>query len=955
VEKIVTALSKNRVCWQKAIRGILFLSFLITADSARAFQEPAALPSLYESRIQPILAAHCYRCHGQNRHESNYRLDVRELALGSGDRGESPIVPGNADASPLIAMITGSDGEQMPPDDEGKPLDAEAIEAIRQWIDEGAEWPDELAGSAESRPETDHWSFQRPQEPVVPAPRAAGGSVPPSNEIDRFILESLRQEGLEFSERADRATLLRRLYLVMLGLLPTPQQVTAFVNDPSDDAWEKQVDAVLDSPHYGERWARHWLDLVRFGESTGYEVNRDRSNAWWYRDYVIDAFNSDKPYSKFICEQLAGDVLGVDEATGFLVGGPNDIVKSPDPGLTLMQRQDELADYVNTTSTTFLGLTVACARCHNHKFDPILQKDYFAIQAFFTGIRHGERRLFNKVPPEKRTEILATSDLLAARKKDLDALAASVPLDDSKNVLLSPAVNAKRNSDAFEPKEARFVRFLVKQTSEGEVCLDELEVFSIDNLNVALAESGARATSSGNYSGDPKHQLPHIHDGRFGNNFSWIASSVTDSWVQIELANPAQIVRVDWGRDRLGEFADRLAIEYRIELSVDGENWTSVSDSTRRQPFLVDGKEPEDAFISRLPTADQPAARQLLDEVRMLREKASDMESHAPMAYAGYFVSSEPVRRLHRGDPISPREVVSPDILSVLGSLSLDPQISESRLRLSLAEWIASPDNPLTARVMANRLWQWHFGRGLVATPSDFGVNGVPPTHPDLLDWLALRFMENGWSLKWLHRKILLSETWCQSARPQSKAKELDADCRLLWRFAPRRLEAEAIRDCVLQASGKLDLRAGGPGFLLFHVDRENVHHYFPLTEFSDEHFRRMIYTTKIRQEQDDVFDVFDCPDGGQTIPVRNRSTTPLQALNLFNSTFVNQRAANLAALATGNSPATRDQLRFLYNRVFLREPTEAELHEGETFVAGSDLASFCRAMLNANEFLFVY
>lgn len=325
------------------------------------------------------------------------------------------------------------------------------------------------------------------------------------------------------------------------------------------------------------------------------------------------------------------------------------------------------------------------------------------------------------------------------------------------------------------------------------------------------------------------------------------------------------------------------------------------------------------------------------------------------MAYVGTFMDKEPVRRLYRGDPASPRELVHPEIPAVLGAISPAAELSEGKLRLALADWIASAENPLAARVMVNRVWQWQFGTGIVATPSDFGVNGVPPTHPELLDWLALRFIENGWSLKWLHRKILLSDTWCQSARPDAKSMNVDAGCRFLWRFPPRRLEAEAIRDCVLQVSGKLDWRAGGPGFLLFEVNRENVHHYFPLTKYSDDHFRRMVYMTRIRQERDDVFGVFDCPDGGQTVPVRNRSTTPLQALNLFNSTFINQQAANLAALAESKAGNSRERICYLYERALLRQPTKDELEDSEKFVADLGLPAFCRALLNSNEFLFIY
>ncbi len=291
----------------------------------------------------------------------------------------------------------------------------------------------------------------------------------------------------------------------------------------------------------------------------------------------------------------------------------------------------------------------------------------------------------------------------------------------------------------------------------------------------------------------------------------------------------------------------------------------------------------------------------------------------------------------------------------VMGTLGLDKDTEESARRLKLAQWIASDDNPLTARVIVNRLWHYHFGRGIVSTPSDLGKNGSSPSHPEMLDWLAMRFIEHGWSLKWLHREILLSSTYQQSSQPRSDALARDADCRLLWRFPPRRLEAEAIRDCVLQITGKLNPKAGGPGFLLFKVDRENVHHYFPLEEFEPEHFRRMIYMTKIRQEQDEVFGVFDCPDGGQTIPDRSRSTTALQALNLLNSQFMIQQAGFLAErLKTAAGDDVAAQVRLAFELAFSRAPAPEELADALEFVQQYDLQAFCRALLNANEFLFV-
>ena len=390
--------------WAKGFAGtslctVLLLALLILAlQNAVAAQDSAAHDSAttkpvdFAREVLPILLSNCFDCHGDTQQSSSYRIDRRAAALAGGDWGEEPIVAGKPDESLLYRAIAGLDDDLvMPPEETGQKLKPEQIETIRRWIEQGADWPDAYSGEQGVVIATNHWSFQ-PLSLVEPPALDGGDAFASTSSIDGFIQRSLRQQGLELSPPADRPTLLRRLKLVMHGLLPTPQELEDFTAETTPAMWQQKwhqsVDQTLASNHYGERWASHWLDVVRFGESTGYEVNRDRENAWYYRDYVIESLNNDKPYDQFVMEQLAGDRLGVDVATGFLVGGPYDIVKSPDINLTLMQRQDELADYVNTTSTTFLGLTVACARCHNHKFDPILQRDYYALQAVFAGCRN---------------------------------------------------------------------------------------------------------------------------------------------------------------------------------------------------------------------------------------------------------------------------------------------------------------------------------------------------------------------------------------------------------------------------------------------------------------------------------------------------------------------------------------------------------------------------------------
>ncbi len=788
-----------------------------------------------------------------------------------------------------------------------------------------------------------HWAFQAVVRPAVPEAGDWG-----AGEVDAFIAAAQRGRGLSASPRADRRTLIRRLYLVLHGMPPTPEEVEAFVADRGPGAWGRLVERALASPRYGERFARHWLDIVRFAESNGFETNRERPNAYRYRDYVIAAFNGDKPYDQFIKEQLAGDASGADVATGFLVAGPYDIVKSPDPNLTLMQRQDELADMVNASGTTFLGITLGCARCHDHKFDPVSQRDYYALQAVFAGVSYGDRPVRREPGEAGRRRLAELKADLAAAEAELVALRERAAVATGEKGLREP-VSPTFNRDRFPPAAARFLRFTVGATNGGEPCLDELVALRPDGSNASL---GAKPSSSGDLRGYAIHKLAHINDGQFGNARSWISDTAGAGWVQLEFAEAEEIAGVEWARDREGRFADRLATVYRIEVSADGVEWREVASSGDRVPFGAEAA--PDAFVAQLPADEAERAGALLAEVGSARAEVAALEEGQP-AWVGNFSQPGATHVLYRGDPMAPREEVGPDAIAALGGLGLESGAAEQRRRLALAEWIASAENPLTARVMANRVWGFVFGAGIVETPSDFGGNGVPPTHPELLDWLAAELVDSGWSVKHLVRLMVESETFQQRAVARPDMAASDAGARFLWRFPPRRLEAEAIRDSVLAAAGTLDLRMGGPGFYLLDVDRENVVHYHPKEETGPAEWRRMIYLFKVRQEQDAVFGAFDCPDGGQAIPARSRSTTPLQALNLFNSRFTLDQAERFASrLGEEAGGAVQAQVARAFALLYGRPPDAAELADAEQFVATHGLAAFCRAMFNTNEFLFV-
>ena len=1121
----------------------------------------------FNTDIRPILVQHCLSCHGSQKQEGGLRLDQRAAAMRGGDSYTPVIVPKSSATSPLFQFVSREDADlKMPP--KGPRLSAAEVQTLQEWIDAGAEWPDSAADIGQR---SAHWSFQPLVRPAVPGSDAR-------HAIDAFVRAKLAEQNLAPNPPADRRTLIRRLSFDLLGVPPSPEEVAAFEADTDPHAYEQLVDRYLASPQFGERAARFWLDTVRFAESDGFETNQPRPNAWRYRDYVIDSFNRDLPYDQFVKQQLAGDQLGAGVATGFLVGGAMDLVKSPDPILTAQQRADELHDMVSTTGSVFLGLTVGCARCHSHKFDPIPQTDYYAMKAVFEGVMHGDREmtigqpaesekkaaelneqlaaieaqlrefeplaslretlfvkptdqertvhlhaqpapaiakgtqrgasldpgvgshwpnlsagyLYWKLPPqtdafawkpklsgtyrfwtswgcghvahstearylldrdgdlqttEDQREILRANHQRFADGSDLipeqplwsglkdagvvELLPESVVLlragDDEKYVAadvavfqaVSPAaspedrpalrvpVSRDLNVERFAPVRARHLRFTVLATSDVEPCIDELEVFasakregeapaeplppndalpqarlggSLALPNIALASLGTKATASGTYPNSDIHKLEHLNDGIYGNAKSWISNEKGRGWVQLEFTEPREISEVRWSRDRATppQYADRVATQYTIETSLDGQTWTAVASSGDRLPY---GMTVPGGRLIRAEGADAQLRFADLQTRRATLAKELAPLIEKPKAYAGQFVNPGPTYRLNRGDVSQPKEVVAPASLSELGTpVTLPADTPEPQRRLALAEWMVSPDNPLTARVIVNRLWLQHFGEGIVDTPSDLGANGGKPTHPELLNWLACELREPTsvafssakgrsfaeqkttlpWSLKHIHRLICLSETYRQSSAPREDGVAVDAASRLLWRYPPRRLEAEAIRDAILTVSGNLDLTPGGPGFDLFEANTNYVKVYNSKRDFVRDDFRRMVYQSKPRMQLEDTFGTFDCPDAGQVTPKRTSSTTALQALSLLNSPFLLQqslafaeRVEESAGRQAGSlSHAERVDRAFLL--AFGRPATPDERVAAVKLVEQHGLPMLCRALYNTHEFVTV-
>jgi hypothetical protein len=911
------------------MRCLVFCLLLISASFVHADDS-------FTQSIAPLLVSKCIKCHSGTTPKGDLDLTSSKRLREGGSTGS--VLPGTGSKGLMWDVI---DQRKMPP----KEKLSEAEQAtLKRWLETGAKWEGpalQLPGTNQAtlRAETDWWSLQPIRRPVVPTVKQAAWERSP---IDAFIAKALEDQGLSPSPETDRRTYLRRVKFDLLGLPATPEEVEAFQKDQSADAYEKLVDRYLASPHYGERWGRHWLDVVRFAESHGYETNELRRNAWPFRDWVIRSFNDDKPFTRFVQEQLAGDVVAKGDAlnevaTGFLVAGTHDIVGNQTPEGMAQQRQDDLYDMVSTTGATFLGLTVNCARCHDHKFDPISQRDYYGMQAIFAGVEHASRTINDPVKA-KQVKLL---------EGELTALVSqSSSLEQSTSMTGKPI--ASLNTEVFPKTSARFVRFTVLATERGDdPCIDELEIYA-GGKNVALASLGSKATASSEYPNSDIHRIQHLNDGKVGNSHSWISKESASGWAQIEFANVQAIDRVVWGRDRLRRFTDRLPSKYKIEVSLDGKEWKLLCTEADRLTRTVTD-DAKSALVQLKAMRNKQKAKQ--QEIDNLRSEIT--------IYCGHFKKPEKVHLLKRGDPMQKLDEVSPTAITSLNvPINVKASSTDAERRLALANWITDPANPLPARVMANRLWHYHFGTGIVNTPSDFGFNGGKPSHPQLLDWLAAEFHSNGGRLKPLHRLIVLSATYRQaSISPtvqQRLASSKDADNRLLWHFPRRRLEAEIVRDSILVITGKLNLKMGGPGYDLWKYSNY-VLVFEPVDPLPAEAYRRMVYQFKPRTQQDMTFGAFDCPDGTMTIPRRNTSTTALQALNLLNSAFMLDQSKAFAerVVADVGTDATA-QVNRCFQLAFVREPNAKELTASVAVVKQHGLAAFCRALLNTNELVFV-
>jgi hypothetical protein len=914
-----------------------FLSsiFAGTVCLAGTLLEAKSMTVEFARDIGPLLEAKCLRCHNSNTSKGDISMaTLSEIQTA----GEDLLIPGNPDESKLhwiTLPIDNGEPPEMP--EEGEPLTKQEAEMLATWIREGANWPAEIVLKEPSKADKTWWSFQ----PLAEAKHQS---------IDAHIEARLNETGLVMNPEADKRTLIRRVTFDLTGLPPTPQEVEAFLYDSRPSAYQKLVDRLLASPRYGERWAQHWLDVIRWAETVGFETNAERKNAWPYRDWVIDSLNSDKPYDRFIFEQLAGDTVGEDAALGFLIAGPANLPGQigRDEAAMRSARQDELDEVVNTVGQAFFGVTIGCARCHDHKFDPILQKDYYSMQAIFAGLSYGDRRRRGTENDEWASRVPAARDKLAALQAERETIRVELglrkPIDEIQ-------------TEIFAAVPAQAIRMRIFDTGDKkEASLYEFEVWSVADegdhaSNVALASNGAQPSASSFALANQSRHFDNLTDGSIDKRqaYPWIAKEVGPAWIQVNFANATTIDRVIW------HSGSSTPADYVIEaLRSDSKEWIEVAHTRDRLPRIDDRRKVDDL---ELPSLDQDQRKKVVDLTAAIRDAENELArlTAGPRVYAASF-SPEPedTYLLQRGDAMQRKAKMQPDIPEVLGKIVVNPDAPESERRLALARHLTQPDHPLTARVIVNRIWQHHFGVGLVETSSDFGYMGTAPSHPELLDWLAERFVAEGWSLKQLHRRILTSKVYLQSSAPRSDALAVDADSRLLWRYPPRRLEAEAIRDSILSVSGKLNLEMGGPGFNFFN-HRGGLANFVPKETFDEAGWRRMIYAHKVRMVSIDVFGAFDCPDAGQMQPSRTRSITPIQSLGLLNSPFVNRQATFFASrLYREAGDNTPDQIDHAFALVFSRPPSPLERERLTVLAESHGLEQVCRALFNTSEFAFI-
>lgn len=846
------------------------------------------------------------------------------------------------------------------------------------------------------------WSLQPVKRPAVPEVKQSSWV---RNPIDLFVLAKLEKHGLKPAPEADGRTLSRRIHFNVVGLPPEPGA-------------KADLDALLSSPHYGERWARHWLDVARYGESNGFEYDQLRPNAWPYRDWVIKALNDDMPYDRFAKLQIAGDVLEPGNpdsiiATGFLVCGAFDGLKPSGDKQRKIMREDEMEDLVGTVGQTFLGLTVHCARCHDHKFDPIKQKEYFQMASALAGVHRGDRNVPARGDASKlQAELEALGKKLAdadaeVRKRILQQTKRNPPkqlppqpiaswdfekdLRDQIGSMHGKAHGTARveggalvldgntgfvttTALAKNIKERTLEAWVqlsnLKQRGGGVITIQDGGGVQFDSIVYAEKEPNRWMSGSSGYSRTKNFGVGE-HENEAGGKFVHVAIvyGADGSITGYRNGSPyGKTYQTGVHTYQAGNGHILFGMRHGTGVSK-GRMLAGRVDRARLYDRALTAEEIALSADVRVVT-EQELVAVLHDEQKQTREAwkreigrlTGELANMKQQKVYAVTPKGAPVRHLLiRGSPFEKGEEVAAGAVAAVrnalpSEFGLKPNESEGQRRKMLAEWIAHPDNPLFARVMMNRLWHYHFGQGLVKTPNDLGFSGGTPSHPELLDWLAAEFRKQGWSLKKMHRLILDSATWRQSSARNGKAMEVDADNVLLWRFQPARIEAEVVRDAILKVSGSLNSKAGGPGFRDFKMyNHKGSWVYDPIDPDGAEFNRRSIYRTWARGSIHPLLSPLDCPDPSSAAPVRSVTTTPLGALSLMNTSFVLRMSDNFAnRLEQEAGKEAKAQARRGIELAFSRPATKQEVAITSDFISRNGLSAFCRVLFNSNEFLYV-
>jgi mono/diheme cytochrome c family protein len=1006
----------RRASWLMAVLTALVSSALLLparTDDQTAQTPPSEKPVDFVRDIRPILSDNCFKCHGPDEKErkAKLRLDVRDAAIAERDGGAA-IVPGHPEKSTLIERLTTDDPEAvMPPPKTGKKLTPQQIDLLKNWIRQGASY-------------VDHWAFVPPKRPPVPrgdetggltpSARATGGLTPsaPNNAIDLFIRDRLRREGLRPSPEADKATLLRRLSLDLIGLPPTPEELDAFLSDESPDAYERQVERLLASPHYGERWGRHWLDAARYADSDGFEKDKPRF-VWAYRDWVIAALNRDLPYDQFIIEQLAGDLLARSPAstasplppsddprvaTGFL---RNSMINE-EGGIDPEQfRMEAMFDRMDAIGKSILGLTIQCAQCHNHKYDPITQEDYYGMFAFLNNDHEASVPVYSADDQRRRAlifeQIRRIEQSLKERHPNWRERLANWEAEQKSRKqptwhIVRPELDGSGGQKHYLLDDGSILAAgyaPTKHTTEFEV---KTPLTTITAVRLELLN-------------DPN--LPLGGPGRsiFGTcaltEFKLVAAPADDPGKRQEVKIVSATADVNPPERELDRIFDdnskRRRVTGPIEYAIDGKDetaWTielgpGRSNVPREAVFVLEKpiSFPSGAFLIfklvqnhggwnsddnqnnnlgrfrfSVTDASDAVADPVPRHVRTILEIPAELRSESQWdALFSYWRTTVPewseenqaieqlwqqhprgswqltlqpremprdTRFLDRGDFLKPKHPIKPGVPSVLHPLPGDADAS----RLAFARWLVDRRSPTTARALVNRVWQTYFGTGLVATSEDFGLQSEPPSHPELLDWLAVEFMDSGWSLKHLHRLIVTSATYWQSSKTTPEHLEKDPQNRLLARMPRLRVEAEVVRDIALSTSGLLDRKIGGPSVFppapsFLFVPPASYGPKVWKEETGPDRYRRALYTFRFRSVPYPALQAFDAPNGDFACVKRVRSNTPLQALTTLNEPLFLECAAGLAerTLREGGE-CDADRIRYAFRLCTARGPSDREL-----------------------------